>query len=62
MTIISINAGRRTVPGQGADNQWEERFYTPPPGSDFRDCDCAGIETNTPPPLGGGGGGGGGGV
>ena len=26
----------------------EERFYTPPPpGSDFRDCSCARIETKT---------------
>ena len=25
---------------------WEERFYTPPPpGNEFRDCDCARIET-----------------
>ena len=46
-------------------NNWEERFYTPspPPGSDFRDCKCARIETTASihhPPLGGGGGGGGG--
>ena len=24
---------------------WEERFYTPPPESDFWDCDCTIIET-----------------
>ena len=47
-TKVTLNARR----------DWEERFYTPPPpGSHFRDCDCARIEAKvvyTPPPPGGG--------
>ena len=30
---------------QVCSNIWEERFYTQPPGCDFQDCVCTGIET-----------------